>query len=91
MEFRYYYVIQDIIGVLIAFVGIRMFMLSIQMMLSRRKFKNVIALSVSYALIAASGINLLLYNFGLKTWIRSIVFVILSLVIIKIVNIKDKR
>lgn len=91
MEFHYYYVIQDIIGVLMAFVGVRMFMLSIQMILSKKKFKNSVSLSISYALIAASGINLLFYNFEIKTWIRSIAFIILSLLIIKIVSIKNNQ
>ncbi|MDU4861106.1 MAG: hypothetical protein E6356_07790 [Terrisporobacter othiniensis] len=90
MEFHYYYIIQDIIGILMAFIGIRMLALSIRMILSKKDAKNIIVLSVSYVLIAASGINLLLYNFEIKTWIRSIAFVILSLLITKIVNIREK-
>ena len=90
MEFHYYYIIQDIIGILMAFIGIRMFALSIRMILSKKKVKNIIVLSVSYVLIAASGINLLLYNFEIETWTRSIAFVILSLLITKIVNIREK-
>ncbi|MCC3865285.1 hypothetical protein K0040_13510 [Terrisporobacter petrolearius] len=90
MEFHYYYIIQDIIGILMAFIGIRMLALSIRMILSKKNAKNIIVLSVSYVLIAASGINLLLYNFEIKTWIRSIAFVILSLLITKIVNIREK-
>lgn len=91
MEFHYYYIIQDIIGVLMAFIGIRMFVLSIQMILSMRKLKNTIALSASYALVAVSGINLLFYNFTLKTWARSIVFIILSVVIVKIISFMNKE
>ena len=91
MEFHYYYIIQDIIGVLMAFVGIRMFILSIQMILSMRKLKNAIALSASYALVAVSGINLLFYNFTLKTWARSIAFIILSVAIIKIISFMNKE
>ena len=90
MEFHYYYIIQDIIGILMAFIGIRMLALSIRMILSKKNTKNIIVLSVSYVLIAASGINLLLYNFEIKTWIRSIAFVILSLLITKIVSIREK-
>lgn len=91
MEFHYYYIIQDIIGVLMAFIGIRMFVLSIQMILSMRKLKNIIAFSASYALVAVSGINLLFYNFTLKTWARSIVFIILSVVIVKIISFMNKE
>ena len=90
MEFHYYYIIQDIIGILMAFIGIRMLALSIRMILSKKDAKNIIVLSVSYVLIGASGIILLLYNFEIKTWIRSIAFVILSLLITKIVNIREK-
>ncbi|WP_263346084.1 hypothetical protein [Paraclostridium sp. AKS81] len=39
MEFHYYYIIQDIVGVLMAFIGIRMFTLSIRMILSSKKSK----------------------------------------------------
>lgn len=91
MEFHYYYIIQDIIGVLMAFVGIRMFTLSTRMILSNKKSKNAVLLSISYILITISGINLLLNRFKLKTWTISIVFIILSLIIIKIVSIKNKQ
>lgn len=86
MEFHYYYIIQDIVGVLMAFIGIRMFTLSIRMILSSKKSKNGILISISYALITIAGINLLFKNFGLKPWIVSIILILLSLLITNIVK-----
>lgn len=79
MEFHYYYIIQDIVGVLMAFIGIRM-------ILSSKKSKNGILISISYALITIAGINLLFNNFGLKPWIVSIILILLSLLITNIVK-----
>lgn len=86
MEFHYYYIIQDIVGVLMAFIGIRMFTLSIRMILSSKKSKNGILISISYALITIAGINLLFNNFGVKPWIVSIILILLSLLITNIVK-----
>lgn len=86
MEFHYYYIIQDIVGVLMAFIGIRMFTLSIRMILSSKKSKNGILISISYALITIASINLLFNNFGLKPWIVSIILILLSLLITNIVK-----
>lgn len=86
MEFHYYYIIQDIVGVLMAFIGIRMVTLSIRMILSSKKSKNGILISISYALITIAGINLLFNNFGLKPWIVSIILILLSLLITNIVK-----
>lgn len=86
MEFHYYYIIQDIVGVLMAFIGIRMVTLSIRMILSSKKSKNGILISISYALVAIAGVNLLFNNFGLKTWIVSIILILLSLLITNIVK-----
>ncbi|EQK44890.1 hypothetical protein [Paraclostridium bifermentans] len=86
MEFHYYYIIQDIVGVLMAFIGIRMFTLSIRMILSSKKSKNGILISISYALITIAAINLLFNNFGLKPWIVSIILILLSLLITNIVK-----
>lgn len=86
MEFHYYYIIQDIIGVFMAFIGMRMFTLSIKIILSRKKSKNMILLCISYALITFAGINLLLNEFGLKPWIISIILILSSLVITKVIG-----
>lgn len=81
MKFHYHYIIQDIVGVLMAFIGIRMFALSIRMILSGRRSKNTILLSIKYALITLSGVNLLINKFGLKPWIISMILVLLAIVI----------
>lgn len=81
MEFHYHYIIQDIVGILMAFIGIRMFTLSIRMILSGRKSKNTILLLIKYALITLSGVNLTINKFGLKPWIISMILVLLAIVI----------
>jgi hypothetical protein len=81
MEFHYHYIIQDIVGILMAFVGIRMFALSIRMILSGRKSKNTILLLIKYILITLSGVNLIINKFGLKHWIISIILILLVIAI----------
>lgn len=81
MDFHYYYIIQDIIGVLMTFVGIRMFTLSIKMIVSGKKTKSAVLISIKYALIIVAGVNFLISTFGLKPWIISIVLFILSIII----------
>lgn len=86
MEFHYYYIIQDIIGVLMAFVGIRMLTLSVRMLMSGKVSKSALLLTISYGLIVVSGVNLLVNEFGLMPWIISIILVLLSLLITRMVG-----
>lgn len=86
MEFHYYYIIQDIIGVLMAFVGIRMLTLSVRMLMSGKVSKSALLLTISYGLIVVSGVNLLVNEFGLLPWIISIILVLLSLLITRMVG-----
>ena len=81
MEFHYYYIIQDIIGVLMAFVGIRMLTLIIKMGLNGPKNKNIILIFIKYALVTLAGVNFLISKFGIKPWIVSIILTLLSIVI----------
>ncbi|HSQ90273.1 hypothetical protein [Romboutsia sp.] len=81
MEFHYYYLIQDIVGVMIGFVGIRLFTLCIRMILSGKNSKNSILLIIKYSLVALSGANLLINEFGLRSWIISIILIFLSNII----------
>ena len=81
MEFHYHYIIQDIVGILMTFIGIRMFALSIRMILSGRKSKNTILLLIKYILITLSGVNLIINKFGLKHWIISIILILLVIAI----------
>lgn len=78
MEFHYYYLIQDIIGLIVAFIGLRMFMLCFRMILSRKISKNTFLITLKYALVTVSGVNLLINQFGLKPWIISIILIFLS-------------
>lgn len=94
MDFHYYYIIQDIIGVLMAIVGLRMLTLSIRMIVSGKKTKSAVLISIKYALITAAGVNFLISTFGLKPWIISIILVLLSIIITpknNVDNIKVKN
>ncbi|RDY24329.1 hypothetical protein CHF27_002950 [Romboutsia maritimum] len=81
MEFHYYYLIQDIVGVMVGFVGIRMFALCIRMILSGKSSKNTILITIKYALVTISGVNLLINQFGLKPWMISIILIFISNII----------
>ncbi|MDK2586076.1 hypothetical protein QOZ83_09410 [Romboutsia sedimentorum] len=89
MEFHYHYIIQDIVGILMAFIGIRMFTLSIRILLSGRRSKNTIVLLIKYALITLSGVNLTINKFGLKPWIISMILVLLAIAIRPKLSTKD--
>ncbi|RDY26216.1 hypothetical protein CHL78_014445 [Romboutsia weinsteinii] len=81
MEFHYYYLIQDIIGLIVAFIGVRMVTLCFKMMLSSKMSKNIFLLILKYTLVTASGANILFNHFGLKPWIISIILMFISAII----------
>lgn len=88
MEFHYYYLIQDIVAVMVAFIGIRMFALCIRMILSGKSSKNTILITIKYALVTLSGVNLLINQFGLKPWMISIILIFISNIITPKTSIK---
>lgn len=79
MKFHYYYLIQDFVGVMLAFIGIRMFLLCLKIIKSKKLTKNGLLLLIKYALFTLSGANLLMNPFGFKPWIISIVLMIISI------------
>ncbi|MBC5995336.1 hypothetical protein EAI30_07295 [Romboutsia ilealis] len=81
MEFHYYYLIQDIIGLITAFVGIRMLMLCFRFVFYNKISKVTYIFISKYMLITLAGSNLLFNQFGLKPWIISIILIFLSTVI----------
>ncbi len=81
MEFHYYYIIQDIVGVLMSFLGIRLCTLTIRFIISGRRSTNTILVLVKYFLITIAGVNLLMTKFSLKSWIVSIVLLFISIII----------
>ncbi|GAA0222417.1 hypothetical protein [Metaclostridioides mangenotii] len=80
MEFHLYYIIQDVIGVLISFLGIRLFLLSLKIASINKLSKGSLLLMTRYTLMILAGVNLLLNKFGLKPWIISIILMVLALV-----------
>lgn len=80
MEFHFYYIIQDIVGVMLAFLGIRMFILCLKIISVNKLSKGSVLLLIRYALMILSGVNLLLNSFGAKPWIVSAVLMIVALV-----------
>jgi hypothetical protein len=86
MEFHYYYLIQDFMGIILAFIGIRMFMLYLRIASVKKLSKNAILFLVKYALAILSGSNLLMHQFGFKPWILSGVLIIISVIISPRVN-----
>ncbi|WP_250674171.1 hypothetical protein LZ906_002790 [Paraclostridium ghonii] len=81
MEFHYYYLIQDILGVLLAFLGFRMSLLCIKMISINKLSKNSILILIKYILILCAGLNLLLTRFEVKNWLISILIILVSIII----------
>ncbi|MDB0438015.1 hypothetical protein C4R89_00500 [Clostridioides difficile] len=81
MHFKYYYLIQDIIGVLLAFIGLRMSILSFKIISIKGISINTILILIKYCLFTIAGVNLLIFNFGIKHWILSICILIISTII----------
>lgn len=79
MQFHFYYIIQDIVGVMLAFLGIRMFLLCLKMISINKLSKGSIFLLIRYTLMVLAGVNLLLNKFGLRPWVISILLMILAL------------
>lgn len=81
MEFHYYYLIQDIVGIIATFIGIRMLILCFRYIFYNKISKSILILMLKYTLITLSGINLLINQFGTSHWIISIILIFLSYII----------
>lgn len=81
MEFHYYYLIQDFLGVLLCFLGIIMVYLCLKMFFIRSFSKNSMLSLIKYSLFIVAGVNLLSNNFELKPWILSMILMITSFII----------
>lgn len=81
MEFHYYYLIQDFLGVLLCFLGIIMVYLCLKMIFIRNFSKNAMLFLIKYSLFIISGVNLLSNNFELKPWILSMILMITSFIV----------
>jgi hypothetical protein len=68
MEFHYYYLIQDLVGVMLAFIGIRMVTTCFKLCIQKHFSKNRILMLIKYSIYILSGINLLVNEFGIRCW-----------------------
>lgn len=71
MEFHYYYIIQDIIGVLLVFINLRLTYLCLRIMKIKGISKNSLVVLFHYVIYFIAGFNLLISDFGLRPWIIS--------------------
>lgn len=81
MTFHYYYIVQDIIGVLLIFIFGRILLLNIQFLRAMGLDKRRFRLFVYYLLFILSGINLCLGTFNVRVWVISIILFILGVFI----------
>ena len=78
MNFNYFSVAQDVIGILLALLGLKLSIIYfLYLFRQERKFKNILCLMGSIMLII-SGVNLVIFNRDLRTWFISIVFLIIG-------------
>jgi len=91
MEFHYYYLIQDIVGVFLIFVNVRIALTCTQLI-----FKNGVSLSAimvltHYVLLIAAGFCLVLNVFGLIAWAMSMLLISLSVGLTGILRVLRQR
>ena len=81
MNFAYYYLIQDITGILLAFVGLRMSFLGFRILSIKGISINSLLILIKYCLFTIAGLNLLISKFGIIHWILSICMIAISIII----------
>lgn len=84
MEFHYYYIIQDIIGVFLVFINLRFMYVCLRIIKVRGISRKSLILLIHYVLYCIAGLNFLICDFGLRTWTvsSSIFFVGLMLMFV---------
>ncbi|CAH2214586.1 Membrane protein [Tepidibacter aestuarii] len=91
MEFHYYYIIQDIIGVLLAFINLRLAYLCFRMIKVKGILKNLLVHLIYYITCFIAGFNLLISPFGLRAWTMSLGIFFLGLILKIITNYKIQK
>ncbi|HBF0729996.1 TPA: hypothetical protein KNO10_003169 [Clostridioides difficile] len=81
MKFEYYYLIQDIAGILLAFIGLRMSIIGFRILSMKGLSINTLLIVIKYCLFTIAGLNLLISKFGIKHWIWSVCMLIISIII----------
>lgn len=78
VDVSYFLIIQDIIGVLIVLLGLKLSVLYFLFIVRHgKKFKNIVCL-IGSTMIIYSGINIVFVNKGLQTWFISIGFIVVG-------------
>lgn len=78
MEFHYWFLIQDILGVLLAILGLKFAIIYILLMLKRRITLSYLACFMGNIMLVLSGVNLIISPWSLKTWGISLALFLLA-------------
>ncbi|MCC0630342.1 MULTISPECIES: hypothetical protein [unclassified Clostridioides] len=81
MKFEYYYLIQDITGILLAFIGLRMSLIGFRILSMKGISINALLIIMKYCLFTIAGLNLLISKFGIRHWILSVCMLVICIVI----------
>lgn len=78
MDFEYYFIIQDVVGVLIGLLGLKLSIIY-SMLIFRKEAssKNILCL-IGNIMLIISGAILVVSDFNLQAWLVSIMFIMLS-------------
>lgn len=78
VDINYFLIIQDVVGILILLVGLKLSVLYFLYIIRHGdKLKNIICF-IGSIILMFSGLNLVFFNKGLLTWIISLVLIIIS-------------
>ncbi|HBG5344875.1 TPA: hypothetical protein KQG29_002263 [Clostridioides difficile] len=81
MIFEYYYLIQDITGILLTFIGLRMSIIGFKILSMKGISINTLLIIMKYCLFTIAGLNLLIFKFGIRHWILSTCMLVISIII----------
>lgn len=87
MNFHYYYLIQDIFGILLMFVNLRLILLCLKL-LPKDKSTHMLMLIIHYACYFIAGSILLFSKFEVQTWIYSLIFLAVGRLLL-VFNVKS--
>ncbi len=78
VDVNYFLIIQDIVGILIVLLGLKLSVLYFLYIIRHDdKLKNIICF-IGSTMLMFSGINLVFFNKGLLTWFISLVFIMIG-------------
>lgn len=83
MEFHYYYIVQDVLGLLMAFLYSRMIFLSLKLSIKRKITLPTIAISMLYLALMILGVILVVSPWSLQLTLLAIGLIVMSFVLIQ--------